>query len=299
MGCDNLPWSGFPNSDTIRPPLFCGGYGALGGPIACTNEGLALRGWAMKGVFTLGIYIAIGITDAALGQLKAPSVFDYATAPVPISTNRPPSSDGWLPPDQRTPENVALQPKPPATAAAQQSTHYKNVPAQAVIDPEAGVPLYKRKYMAPEGSLDWLPDGARIVATIKPPPLPAPERIVIAYEMGGLLAEHTSRFYALGQTGAPVEIRGGCWSACTMITAFIPKERLCFAPGAFLAFHAARTVEPYPRLSPHATWTMYASYPAEIRQWIDDRGGPNKLTVETFWTMDDRELWAMGYPKCK
>jgi hypothetical protein len=47
------------------------------------------------------------------------------------------------------------------------------------------------------------------------------------------------------------------------------EARLCFAPGAFLAFHAARTIEPYPRLSPHATWTMYASYPAEIRQWID------------------------------
>jgi hypothetical protein len=98
--------------------------------------------------------------------------------------------------------------------------------------------------------------------------------------MGGLIGEHTTRFWAHGQTGAPVEMRGGCWSACTMITGFVPKERLCFAPGAFLAFHAARTAEPPYRLNSAGTWTMYASYPAEIRQWIDHHGGVYKLTVE-------------------
>ena len=98
---------------------------------------------------------------------------------------------------------------------------------------------------------------------------------------------------------APVEMRGGCWSACTMITGFVPKERLCFAPGAFLAFHAARTAEPPYRLNSAGTWTMYASYPAEIPQWIDHHGGVYKLTVETFWTMYDRDLWAIGYPRCK
>jgi hypothetical protein len=94
-------------------------------------------------------------------------------------------------------------------------------------------------------------------------------------------------------------MRGGCWSACTLITGYIPKERLCFAPGAFLAFHAARTDETYPRLSPAATWQMYAAYPPEIRHWIDNRGGPNKLRMEAWWTMPDHELWAMGYPRCK
>jgi hypothetical protein len=51
--------------------------------------------------------------------------------------------------------------------------------------------------------------------------------------------------------------------------------------------------------APHATLAMYASYPAEIRHWIDANGGPYKMTVETYWTMYDRELWAIGYPRCK
>ena len=38
---------------------------------------------------------------------------------------------------------------------------------------------------------------------------------------------------------------------------------------------------------------------AGIRQWIDDNGGWQNLPLNGYWTMYDRELWAMGYPKCK
>jgi hypothetical protein len=44
---------------------------------------------------------------------------------------------------------------------------------------------------------------------------------------------------------------------------------------------------------------MYQSWPIEIRHWIDRNGGHEKLPLNGFWTMYDRELWAMGYPKCK
>ena len=43
--------------------------------------------------------------------------------------------------------------------------------------------------------------------------------------------------------------------------------------------------------------TMYMSYPPEIREWIDSNGGVDKLTVDSYWTLYDRELWAMGYPQ--
>jgi hypothetical protein len=245
----------------------------------------------VKGGITLAIYIAIGITDAALGQLKAPSVFDYATAPVPISTNRPPSSDGWLPPDQRTPENVALQPKPPATAAAQESTHYKTP-----IDPEAGLPVYKRKYMPPDGSLDWLPEGARAVARLTALPRQPTERVVITYGPGGRVDEHNWKFGGYRNAGVEVEIRGGCLSACTLITAYVGKDKLCFASGAFLAFHAVRSLKG--ENMPASTGLMYSQQPADIRGWIDRTGGWKNLPLDGFWYLRDRELWEMGYPKC-
>jgi hypothetical protein len=170
------------------------------------------------------------------------------------------------------------------TAAQAQNTLYS--PHKFVEDPEGEAPLYKRKFLPPDG---WMPSDQRLLvalsAPIVPPTLAPPlEPVVMNGGKGGLLAEHYVRFWAIKQQGASVEMRGGCWSsACTTITAFIPKERLCFAPGAFLAFHAARRVDNQ-QPSPHATLEMYASYPAEIRDWIDVHGGPAKMTVETFWT---------------
>jgi hypothetical protein len=38
--------------------------------------------------------------------------------------------------------------------------------------------------------------------------------------------------------------------------------------------------------------------PAAIKTWLDDHGGHEKLPLNSFWMMYDRELWAMGYPKC-
>jgi hypothetical protein len=47
-----------------------------------------------------------------------------------------------------------------------------------------------------------------------------------------------------------------------------------------------------------ATIAMYDAYPVEIRGWIDRNGGVGQLPLHGFWTMYDRDLWAIGYPKC-
>jgi hypothetical protein len=51
--------------------------------------------------------------------------------------------------------------------------------------------------------------------------------------------------------------------SCTLITAYVPKDKLCIAPGAFLAFHSALTLETPPRANMPATLQMYLSYRAE------------------------------------
>jgi hypothetical protein len=216
---------------------------------------------------------------------------------------------------------VAVLAATAAAAAAQESIHPKNN-----VDPEAGLPLYQRKFMPPPDPIGEVPPGwtlgsANPLAGLQPgrPEYPLnrdgylpPDRRLEAYGptvksppvvinggMGGSVHEHQFKFGLLKQNNATVEMRGGCWSACTMITSYIPKERLCFAEGAFLAFHADKTLDTPPRLHSSGTWMMYMGYPAEIRLWIDRHGGLDKLTVETFWTMSDRDLWAIGYPRCK
>jgi hypothetical protein len=81
-----------------------------------------------------------------------------------------------------------------------------------------------------------------------------------------------------------------------MVTVSIPKERLCFGPNASLAFHQAG----WPgKPVPEVTQWMVNMYPEEIRNWINDRGGVAKMTVETFWTLPATELWKMGYRRCE
>lgn len=166
------------------------------------------------------------------------------------------------------------------------SVHYK--------DQSSRVQPYKRTV----GPAVWVPPEREL--EVYGPRVGDPDPVVPVVMhggRGGWIAEHKFRFGLLKQNNATVEMRGGCWSACTLITSFIPKERLCFAAGSFLAFHSAVSADHRPEL--HSTVLMYISYPAEIRDWIDRNGGPTKMTVETYWTMRDHELWAIGYPRCK
>ena len=75
-------------------------------------------------------------------------------------------------------------------------------------------------------------------------------------------------------------------------------DLLCIAEGAFMAFHAVRIMETGKR-SDEQTAQVYRSLPPEIQRWIDANGGWQNLPLNGFWTMYDRDLWAMGYPRCK
>jgi hypothetical protein len=125
-----------------------------------------------------------------------------------------------------------------------------------------------------------------------------PKRTVILYdEKGGLLNEHIKRWMDLRASNADVEIRAYCPSACTMIMAYIPKERICFDENAALLFHSARD-SLKGNMLPETNRVMVAAYPPDIRQWILARGGPEKMTIQDMWVLEAPELWNMGYRKC-
>ena len=146
------------------------------------------------------------------------------------------------------------------------------------------------------------PPSPVITAAVKPAPLPTPERVpdvvVIKYGPGGLVDEYKQRYADYRLTKTKVELRGPCYSACTLIFAYVAAENLCIAEGAFMAFHAIRSLERGVRMD-RDTWLAYTSMPPEIRWWIDDNGGHENLPLKDYWTLYDRQMWAMGYPKCK
>src|SRR5215831_12434092 len=87
-------------------------------------------------------------------------------------------------------------------------------------------------------------------------------KTVLYLEPGGFLYEHMQRWRELEQTGGDVEIRGPCFSACTMIMAVIAKERLCFGDYASLQFHLA--TDRAGRIAINASTWMLMQYPRDI-----------------------------------
>ena len=60
----------------------------------------------------------------------------------------------------------------------------------------------------------------------------------IGDDRGGSLGKYLLMFAAIRDSGERVIIDGDCFSACTLITAMIPKSRVCITDRAALGFHA-------------------------------------------------------------
>ena len=114
-------------------------------------------------------------------------------------------------------------------------------------------------------------------------------------DRGGSLGQYMIMFTELRDSGQRVMIDGSCFSACTLVTALIPKERVCVTERAKLGFHASWVDESGERaISKDATRLLYQMYPPKIQSWISRNGGlgPNTLILK------GRELMAF-YPLCK
>jgi hypothetical protein len=125
---------------------------------------------------------------------------------------------------------------------------------------------------------------------------PSNATVRIDDDRGGLLGEYLLKFATIRDSGQRIIIDGSCYSACTLVTALIPKQRICVTERAKLGFHAGwvddqngeRTV------SIEGTRLMYQMYPREIQHWIKLHGGLGNQTL----VLKGRELMAV-YPACK
>ena len=83
-----------------------------------------------------------------------------------------------------------------------------------------------------------------------------------------------------------------------------PRQRVCLQDGLKLDLNRLirqGTVRPGTRTGPYLfRWTN--NYTGEVvasGEITSDLCSREEGPRETFWTMYDRELWAIGYPKCK
>jgi hypothetical protein len=126
--------------------------------------------------------------------------------------------------------------------------------------------------------------------------MPAAAEIRIVRDPGGEVAAYLRKFAQIRNSGQRVVIDGPCYSACTLLVAAIPKDRICVTRRAVLGFHAASIYNTASRtLVPTRAGTnlVMQMYPPAIRRWIERRGG---LTPKLIF-LRGRELAAM-YRTC-
>ena len=116
----------------------------------------------------------------------------------------------------------------------------------------------------------------------------------IVDDPGGRIGTYVDRYEGVRISGEKVIIDGYCASACTIVLATIPHDRICVTSRARLGFHAAWDPGANGRkiTNPEATQSLYSIYPFEVRHWIDQRGG---LTPHVIF-LSGRELAAMFRP---
>jgi hypothetical protein len=104
---------------------------------------------------------------------------------------------------------------------------------------------------------------------------PASATVLIADDHGGPMGAYLQRYASIRDSGERVIIDGQCLSACTMVLAIVPSDKICLTPNATFGFHAAISSEEYrfPGASSAATRALLALYPEELRKLIVKKGG--------------------------
>jgi hypothetical protein len=124
----------------------------------------------------------------------------------------------------------------------------------------------------------------------------AAAEIRILSSRGGAVGPFLTLFDDIRASGERVVIDGPCFSACTLVLTLVPRERICVTRRAVLGFHGARSLDRRGRLrsEPRASRVVLQTYPAQIRRWIERRGGLNSRLL----LLRGRELAAM-YRVCR
>jgi hypothetical protein len=117
----------------------------------------------------------------------------------------------------------------------------------------------------------------------------------ITDDAGGLIETYVQRFNRIRDSGERIVVDGQCLSACTLVLALVPRERICVTPNAVFGFHSAWSYDAQggEALNRNATQSMWTMYPERIREWIRAHGGLHQELIY----LRSRQLAAL-YPIC-
>jgi hypothetical protein len=149
----------------------------------------------------------------------------------------------------------------------------------------------------PEPHRRWIAAAASVGVTLfLSLSMSASADVRILGSSGGTVGPFLDFFAQVRASGERVVIDGPCASACTLVLATVPLNRICVTRRAVLGFHGARSVDfnGHVEADPQASQIILASYPPAVRQWIERQGGLSSRVL----MLRGRELAAM-FPRCR
>lgn len=125
-------------------------------------------------------------------------------------------------------------------------------------------------------------------------PAPAGETLVVQRDRGGLISRRSAEIRRLRADGRRVELRGECYSSCTM---YLGLPNVCVHPQARLGFHAPRGVNaPLPADAfDHWSQLMARHYREPLRNWYLQEA--RHIRGQTL-VLTGSQLIDLGYPSC-
>ena len=178
--------------------------------------------------------------------------------------------------------------------------------AQLPRQEHANINLMAKTPLGPSKLDGWITPGQRTMemVALQPPP-PAykptvlPPVVIPAHGMGGNLDEHKILFASYRHTAYQSNSAGRAIRPARCSRPM--SARISCALGRAGSWRSMPCARCETRARSCRTKPRHVSISSrrEIRRWIDRNGGHENLPLDGFWTMYDRDLWAMGYPKCK
>lgn len=112
-------------------------------------------------------------------------------------------------------------------------------------------------------------------------PASAANVVVLANEPGGNILRHIAKYQQLDASGAQVQLKGSCTSACVMITGIV--RNLCAWPGTVLRIHAANYTSRYGIRAQNDSYTelMISHFSPGVRAWAERSGALKSLEYKS------------------
>jgi hypothetical protein len=136
--------------------------------------------------------------------------------------------------------------------------------------------------------------GAALLALFSLPAPAAGPALVIRSDRGGLMEARSNQIRQLRATGQRVELRGICYSSCTM---YLGLPNVCVAPTAKFGFHGPSWYGAALEPPDFEYWSqlMARSYREPLRSWFLRTG---RHRTSGYYRMNGTDLIRMGYSRC-